>query len=32
MQALMNRTPQDHVFNTIAPAAGGAENLKESER
>jgi type II secretory pathway predicted ATPase ExeA len=32
MQALMNRTPQDHVFNTIAPAAGSAENLKERER
>jgi type II secretory pathway predicted ATPase ExeA len=32
MQALMNRTPQDNVFNTIAPAAGSAENLKESER
>ena len=32
MQALMNRTPQDNVFNTIAPAAGSTDNLKESER
>ena len=32
MQALMNRTLQDNVFNTIAPASGSAENLKELER
>ena len=32
MQALMNRTLQDNVFNTIAPASGSAENLKERER
>jgi type II secretory pathway predicted ATPase ExeA len=32
MEALMNRTPQANVFNTVAPAAGSADYPKERER